>query len=376
MDDTTKRAWLALHRTPSLSQSMLRRLSEAANGDPQLIASLSPEALAAMSLPAHLLQVLRDALSPSCKERRRRLEQDWRLINSMEIELVSLNDDNYPELLKQINDPPPLLYIRGNSALLAQPQIAMVGSRKASRQGCENAYRIASDLAAAGFVVTSGLAAGIDTHAHMGALASGDSTIAVLGTGVDRPYPASNHSLYRQVVERGVVLSEFVLGSEPIKGHFPQRNRVISGLSLGVLVVEAAPRSGSLISARLALEQNREVFAIPGSIHNPNSRGCHALIRQGANLVESAQDVMEPLVGWTLPQGQAHADTYPETSHELSSTEQTLLDMLGYDPASMEQLQHASGWSVATLNTLLVSLEFKGLVENLSGLYQRVSKTL
>lgn len=211
-------------------------------------------------------------------------------------QVIGFNDDNYPSLLRLISDPPPLLYVVGDSSALSKPQLAVVGSRGASRYGLDLAHRFSKYLAQQGMAITSGLALGVDAYAHRGALAGEGITVAVLGTGIDVVYPAVHRQLSQEIVESGgVLVSEFAPGAKPHRSHFPRRNRIISGLSAGVLVVEAALKSGSLITARRALDQNREVFAIPGSIHNPTARGCHQLIREGATLVETAEDIAEQM---------------------------------------------------------------------------------
>ena len=209
--------------------------------------------------------------------------------------IITIQCDEYPPLLKQISDPPALLYVHGNLEILKDPQLAIVGSRNPTQGGSSSAYEFAKHLGQTGFCITSGLAIGIDGMAHKGALNAGAPTIAVIATGIDRVYPAKHRDLAHAIVEQGAIVSEFPLSTQPISANFPRRNRIISGLSYGTLVVEAAQQSGSLITARLAMEQNREVFAIPGSIHNPLARGCHQLIRQGVKLVETAQDILEEM---------------------------------------------------------------------------------
>ncbi|MYM63746.1 DNA-processing protein DprA [Pseudomaricurvus sp. HS19] len=273
-------------------------------------------------------------------------------------------DPGYPELLRQISQPPPLLYLLGNAALLESPQVAFVGSRRATRGGLHNSQEFARYLAAAGITITSGLALGIDAAAHRGALAASGATVAVLGTGIDCIYPRSNRQLAEEIVAAGgLLVSEFAPGTGPHAANFPRRNRVVSGLSLGVLVVEAALQSGSLITARLALEQNREVFAIPGSIHNPLSRGCHALLRDGATLVETAMDIAAGLQGWVplatrekAPAAEAASD------HGLSGNELQVWQLLDEEPLSLDELAPALGLPVAELLGILMALEIRGLV--------------
>ncbi len=289
--------------------------------------------------------------------------------------LITLADADYPKLLLEIADPPVLLYARGRRALLSSDCVAMVGSRNTTPQGEQNAESFAKALVQAGITVVSGLALGIDAASHRGALMAASaqaSTIAVVGTGIDRLYPARNKALAQAISERGLILSEYALGTPPLQGNFPRRNRLISGLSRGVLVVEAAVQSGSLITARLAAEQGREVLAIPGSIHSPMSRGCHALIKQGAKLVESAQDVIEELrlTPHILSSG------LPEKAHNTSATddisngvseENPLLTALGFEPMELDELSRRTGYDAATLSAKLLELELIGQVARLPG---------
>ena len=289
--------------------------------------------------------------------------------------VLTLADHHYPKALLNITDPPPVLYAKGDISLLTRPSVAIVGSRNATTQGMQNAERFAQVLSAAGLTVISGLALGIDAAAHRGALLhapsgrDGGSTVAVTGTGLDLVYPARHRELAHQIAEAGCLLSEHPLGTPAIASNFPRRNRIISGLSLGVLVVEAAAQSGSLITARSALEQGREVFAIPGSIHSPLSKGCHRLIRQGAKLVESAQDILEELQ-WNPGNSPAlESNNTPQTNSSL----QYLLDVAGYDPVSIDQLLQRSDWSVAEVQAGLLTLELNGQMELLpGGQYRRI----
>ncbi len=285
-------------------------------------------------------------------------------------QIITLADDAYPKALLEIPDPPTLLYVRGRAELLAMPAIAIVGSRNATPQGEANARNFAGALAAHGYAITSGLALGIDAAAHRGALEADGATIAVIGTGADRIYPARNQQLARDVAENGVIVSEFPLGTPASASNFPRRNRIISGLSRGILVVEAAVESGSLITARLAGEQGRDVFAIPGSIHSPQSRGCHRLIRQGAKLVETAQDILEEL--GSPPLRQANAGTTPAGGIcAIDSVD--LLSHLGFDPASFDTLAARSGLTPENLSVMLLQLELDGRIASLpGGRYQRL----
>ena len=283
--------------------------------------------------------------------------------------LVTWTDDDYPALLRQIPDPPPALYVLGDRAVLSHPQLAIVGSRNASAAGRENARAFARHLAGAGLAITSGLALGIDGAAHRGALeAEGGATVAVAATGLDRVYPPRHRELAHEIAARGALVSEFPLGTPPRAENFPVRNRLISGLALGVLVVEAAAGSGSLITARLATDQGREVFAIPGSIHSPLARGCHALIRQGAKLVETANDILEEL--GALARIAREARPLPV---DLPAPQRQLLECLGHDPASVDQLVERSGLTVEAVSSMLLELELQGLVEaGAGGNYQRI----
>jgi DNA processing protein len=296
--------------------------------------------------------------------------------------IIPITSADYPPLLRQIVGAPPLLYVRGNSENLHLPQIAVVGSRRMTRGGETNAFEWSKYLAAGGFVITSGLAQGVDGIAHSGALAAMGKTIAVMGTGIDSIYPREHRRLAENIIDQGgTLVTEFDPGAPPLPTHFPRRNRIISGLSLGVLVVEAAPRSGSLITARYALEQDREVFAIPGSIHNPQSRGCHQIIKQGAHLVERAEDIINELkaalAGFAVvseqPLPTPSSLAPPVSGENLLSDELKLLSVLGFEPVDMDSLAIDGLFSTAELSRLLVSLELKGLVENRSGFYQRLS---
>ncbi len=286
--------------------------------------------------------------------------------------LLCLADPGYPALLRETSSPPPLLYGCGDPGALALPGIAVVGSRNASRGGVEHATRFAAALAGSGFAIVSGLALGIDSAAHLGALKTG-ITVAVVGTGIDRVYPRQNLGLSRDIVAAGgVVVTEFPPGTPPLAGNFPRRNRIISGLSLGVLVVEAAPRSGSLITARQALEQGREVFAIPGSINNPLARGCHQLIREGATLVETAEDIVGQL-GGMLAFKYVEARDGQAVASPVSAEASRVLSALGHDPADVDLLVARTGLPVAGLTAALVELELAGRVEHRDGRYSRLA---
>lgn len=281
--------------------------------------------------------------------------------------LATLGDADYPQLLLQTADPPPLLYVKGRRDLLNRAALAIVGSRNATAQGIANAENFARALSDAGITIVSGLALGIDAAAHRGGLAGAASSFAVVGTGLDVVYPARNRDLAHQLAGQGALVSEFALGTPALASNFPRRNRVISGMSRGCLVVEAALQSGSLITARLANEQGREVFALPGSIHSPLAKGCHALIKQGAKLVDSANDILEEL-------NMAPAPAAARDTPALDPDAARLLDQLGYEPCTLDSLCARSGMGADTVSALLLKLELQGLVENLpGGQYQRVS---
>jgi DNA processing protein len=314
---------------------------------------------------------------------------DW-LDAHPDVHLIDFNHPSYPQLLQEVARPPALLYVKGNQACLSFPQLAIVGSRNPTPGGRDNAFAFARYLAAHGFTITSGLALGIDGAAHQGALAAAGHTIAVFGTGIDRIYPSRHRQLAEQILaEGGAWVSEFPLATRSHAGNFPQRNRLISGLSLGTLVVEAAVQSGSLITARLALQQNREVFAIPGSIHNPLARGCHHLIREGATLTETGEDIVAQL-GGLLAFKQEESRSKPSTQNKpnapksgkeppsdastvphLDKDEQALLANVGFDPTPFETLVERSGLSAGQLSAQLMGLELKGAICATSQGYSR-----
>ena len=297
--------------------------------------------------------------------------------------IVTLADTAYPRALLDIADPPTLIYVRGRLDLLQRSALAIVGSRNPTPQGIKNAENFSAALAQSGLIIVSGLALGIDTAAHLAALSVQGDTIAVIGTGIDRIYPARNLDLARRIVKQGCIISEFPLGTPAVAYNFPRRNRLISGLARGVLVVEAAAESGSLITARLAGEQGKEVFSIPGSIHSPQARGCHKLIKQGAKLVETVQDILEELDWHDQPseKGQASASppltpsvTVTATGQEAQTDADELLALIGFDPCSIDELAARSGLSIEILSQRLLQLELDGHLANLpGGRFQRIS---
>ena len=318
---------------------------------------------------------LRQLLKPGVIQHIRRKRQRWLESSPPELSpgvtLLPISSPDYPQLLQQLHCPPPLLYVRGSVDLLSMPQLAMVGSRRRSRGGGDNARAFAAELCRCGFAITSGLALGIDGESHRGALQANGKTVAVLASGVDRIYPQRHRALAQEILDTGgTLVSEMPPDTKPLPAYFPQRNRIISGLSLGVLVVEAARKSGSLITARFAMEQGREVFAIPGSIHHPGAKGCHQLIREGATLVEEVADIAEQLGAMVdLKRAELAADG---GGSKLSAEEQTLLDNLDFDPVDFDILAERTGFEAAQLTRLLTGLELQGLVEQCAGRYQRV----
>ena len=286
--------------------------------------------------------------------------------------ILSLHSSLYPARLRELNDAPPLLYVIGNPNLLNEPQLAIVGSRRPTPAAMRLAQELATELSRAGLVITSGMAQGIDTAAHQGTLGGYGSTVAVLGTGVDRIYPQSNQSLYGAIAQQGALISEFPLGTAPTPNNFPKRNRIISGLSLGVLVVEASVKSGSLISARLAAEQGREVFAVPGSVLNPMSKGCHKLIREGAVLVETSKDVLlelQPLLEPLLAE-EEKVELYPE----FSGAQRIVLEAIGFDPVSTDSLSEVTGLSWEELSVILTEMELDSVIVSVPGGFIRSKK--
>ena len=297
------------------------------------------------------------------------VEEDLVWLSQPNRHAIMIDDPRYPILLKNIPDPPIILFVHGDPDLLSQWQIALVGSRNPTASGRDTAYDFARFLAESGLTITSGLALGIDAAAHQGALAVQGKTVAVLGTGLDRVYPAKHRDMAHEIASTGALVSEFALGTPPRAENFPRRNRIISGLSLGTLVVEAALRSGSLITARMALEQGREVFAIPGSIHNPLVKGCHRLIREGAKLVETASDILEELGALAGVETTTNAISTPVTDNklEIDADYQLLFESLGYDPIGIDVLIERCGLTAETVSSMLLLLELQGQVESLPG---------
>jgi len=355
-------AALVLMQVPQITPALMR-LAISTFADLKTFLAASPEDCPAPLLPVHAAYHLNPArYHAAAAQLAERLAVE-------DIGTLVLGESGYPALLAEIQRPPPLLFVRGDPAVLSLPQLAIVGSRHASSGGLHNARIFAAELAASGFVITSGLALGVDGAAHRGALERG-KTVAVLGTGIDICYPHQHRKLAQAILAGGgALVSEFPLGLTPRRENFPQRNRIISGLGLGVLVVEAARGSGSLITARQAMEQGREVFAIPGSVHNPQATGCHWLIREGATLVESVGDIVEHLGGLLAYKAEEVAPDVPAVATE---DEARLLTAMGYDPVSPDTLVERTGFAIAHLTGLLVGLELRGVVESvMGGLYLR-----
>lgn len=352
-------AWLRLLETPGVGRESARRLL-AAFGSPEavLAASAAQRRAAAPGPAAFALEAAPEGLHAL-------IEHTWSWLHADDTaprRVLYLGDADYPPALLESADPPLLLYLRGRIERLAQRSVAIVGSRNPTAQGLDNARAFARTLSEHGWTVVSGLALGIDAAAHEGALLGPASTIAVVGTGLDITYPQRHQKLTRRIADEGLLVSEYSLGTPPLPANFPIRNRIIAGLTRGTLVVEAALQSGSLITARLAVESGRDVFAIPGSIHSPQARGCHHLIKQGAKLVETAADLLEELGDTTPPAPQPAA---APTAHPL-------LDAMGFDPIGLDELSNRTGMSAHDLSAKLLELELDGRVARLPGqLFQR-----
>ncbi len=353
-------SWLQLALTPGVGPATLRRLL-AQFGLPQAVLARSRAELSTFLSPELLGRLHGDEVA-------RAVEKAMLWASDPGHHVITLADDEYPKPLLEIADPPPLLFARGRAELLQRAALAIVGSRNATAQGEANAEAFAKALGATGLTIVSGLALGIDAAAHRGGLSSAGSTIAVLGTGIDLIYPQRNAGLTAEIAERGLLLSEFPLGTAPAAQNFPRRNRLISGLSRGCLVVEAALASGSLITARAAADQGREVFAIPGSVHSPLAKGCHALIKSGAKLVESAEDILAELGGF-------RPSAYASTRQPLAAADAGLLTHMGHDPVDVDALCSRAGLSAEQVSSELLRLELDGRVAALpGGLYQRLEK--
>lgn len=342
-------------RTPGIGCRTFSKILETFT--PKQLFTQSGKSLATLGLQETSLKAIRN---PDWET----VEKDLTWLDQPGNQVLPILDPAYPPQLKEIHDPPPLLFIRGNPEILSFPQIAIVGSRNPSSLGRKTAEDFAKTLVSYGYTITSGLALGIDAASHIGSLKAGGYTIAVAGTGLDRIYPARNKELATEIIGTGAMISEFPPGTTAKANHFPRRNRIISGLSIGLLVVEAAKQSGSLITARLALEQGREVFAIPGSIHNPLARGCNALIREGAKLVETTEDIVEEL-GQFNQQPEKNDTIFQQSKLDL--TQQKLLNLIMYSPTSIEILVNESDESIETISSMLLILELNGYITAAAG---------
>ena len=364
-DDTQTRQdltrYLALLRVPHLGSSGIQLLLQH-YPDIGAVFTASPRELQSLGLHADTVQGLRN---PDWRS----AEQDMAWLRDNDARLLLLDDSPYPPLLREIPDPPPVLFVHGNVEALSSLQIAIVGSRNPSPSGRRVARRFAAELGGLGITITSGLALGIDSQAHAGALEAGAATVAVLGCGLKTVYPRSNRDLAHSICNNGALVTEFPPAMQPLATNFPRRNRLISGLSLGVLVVEAALKSGSLITARLAVEQGREVFAIPGSIHNPVARGCHQLIRQGAKLTESIEDIVEEISPLAAALNGTHkvASMPHRGEGGVDGAGKVLLDNIGDEPVTIDTLFNLTTLPVDEISAQLLDLELRGLIESLPG---------
>ena len=366
MNSQSLRYWVALSQTPGLGSRKITELL-ARFDDPQDLFHQSPADLAALGLQDRSIQALQ-------RPQWRQVERILSWGEQPDCRIIPLSDPQYPKQLKQIASPPVVLFVQGDPETLHRPQIAVVGSRNPTDAGRRLAFDFARQLGQLDIVITSGLALGIDGAAHQGALTQG-VTVAVAGTGIDRIYPARHKNLAAEIVTRGSLVSEFPPGTPVCPQHFPRRNRIISGLSLGTLVVEATRRSGSLITARYALEQGREVMAVPGSIHNPLAKGCHALIREGAKLVETVEDVLESL--GLLPPSTLPVDVNPQPSlarnNELGEDYRDLLNKIDFSPTPVDRLVEQTRLPPEEIASMLLILELEGHISSVAGgCYQRI----
>jgi DNA processing protein len=365
-------AWMALSRAPALTVPILSAAFGRLGGIAGFIES-SDEARQGSGIPAAAREYLKSAAGVPTP-----MEHAW--IKSPHHHVVAFTDPRYPASLRALERRPIVLYVAGDPTVLNDPQLSIVGSRNPTPAGRDTAFDLAESLAARGLAITSGLAEGIDSAAHRGALAAQGITLAVLGNGVDSVYPRSNQNLSEEIRFRGALISEFPLGTPPRRENFPQRNRIIAALSLGTLVVEAARRSGSLITARLAGDQNRELFAVPGSIHNPLSRGCHELIRQGAKLTETVADILSELNFSAFISARCNAPDSLGSTAELEAgmdkEHKILLDALGFDPADLDMLVVRTGFKAEAVSSMMLILELEGHVQAApGGRYSRVVRS-
>lgn len=353
--------WLTLSLVPGMSSRQFNFLLDRF-GSPQAILNTRKQSLIQAGLNQQIASTIFQHGLRFGKTLDDKIAGALRWLEGKHHKLLTRFSTDYPEFLSRIPDPPPVLYLKGDPSLLHRPQLAMIGSRNPSGGGRRNARMFASELARAGLTITSGLAMGIDAESHKGALGHLGSTIAVLGTGIDRIYPAMHKEIFHHVAEQGLLVSEFPLGTPPLKMNFPRRNRIISGLSMGVLVVEAGLKSGSMITARYALEQGREVYAIPGSIHNPVARGCHKLISEGARLVEKAGDIFEEC-GSLLETVMQQTTETSQSEKNLDPVMQQILSLMGYDLVQPDQVILETGLASEQVIAALSNLELQGLIQ-------------
>jgi len=369
-------SWISLWRVPGVGSVTFKKLLDKFE-TPQNVFATTASSLKQAGFSEKLATSIKDNQSSNIAQ----ADIDW-IKAADNHHLITLHCSEYPSLLKQINNPPPLLYVHGDLSILNDPQLAIIGSRNPTPGGLSNTYEFSKFLGNSGLCITSGLALGIDGAAHQGALDIKSPTIAVIATGIDRVYPARHRDLAHKIVENGAIISEFPVGTQPKSENFPRRNRIISGISHGTLVIEAAKKSGSLITARLASEQNREVFAIPGSIHNPLAKGCHQLIREGAKLVETAQDILEEMstvIDLTRINNHSKLETsdHEQTDfpvREENHEHQDLLEKMGYDPISIDKLVITTEQSPESIAAMLLILELQNKVSaNGGGTYTRIA---
>ncbi len=356
--------WLILKHCPGLGPQTLKQLLKNFK-TPQTICSLSSKELSTLGCSQPIIHGL-------TKPNNKLISNELTWAAEPNHHLICWGDKRFPPLLKEIQNPPFLLYIKGDPKLLTSPQIAIVGSRNPSYSGKELAASFATQLSDAGLSITSGLALGIDAIAHQTTLMQKGKTIAVLGGGINRLYPAKNRKLADKISENGAIISEFPLSTQPKAKYFPQRNRIISGLSLGTLVIEAAKKSGSLITAQLAAEQGREVFAIPSSIFNPLSRGCHLLIKQGAKLVESIDDILEEIPIELIRTKKEKSSNIKQSATRLDQDHQKLLECIDFEMTSVEQIIERSGFSTQAVSSMLLILELEGYAQQQPGGYRKI----
>ncbi len=362
-----QRDWLAIGLAPALSAHRLHQLM-ATVGSPTDILQAGSSTWKKLGLSAKTCQYLNAPDWGRVDE-----QLNWQTL-SPNHHIILFTDSHYPPGLREIADPPTLLYLHGNPETLHTPQIAMVGSRSPTPMGRETAFAFAQALARAGLTITSGMALGIDAASHRGALDAHGQTLAVFGCGIDVTYPRSHRLLAAEIAENGALISEYPLGTPPLAAYFPQRNRIVSGLSMGTLVVEATARSGSLITARLATEQGREVFAIPGSIHSPTAHGCHLLLRQGAKLVETSTDILEEIAQFQpIFTRKSEKSPYNSTESQLEVSNRLLLECVGHEATTIDTLVARSGLAVEEITSALMVLELAGHVHSTPSGYSRVT---